>query len=103
MSKCETRCESQDWLIDRARHGTLPSRECRDCESLPFRERAARRSSCAEHATRHNQVANAMEYVLIASLVFGDRADAERAEKYLATTVFNGLVSSWSEVEEVRW
>ncbi|HWT47913.1 MAG TPA: hypothetical protein VN255_04785 [Mycobacterium sp.] len=37
------------------------------------------------------------------SLTFGDRRDAEEAEIRLATTVFDGVVSSWSEVEEVRW
>jgi hypothetical protein len=44
-----------------------------------------------------------MEYILNVSLTFGFRGDAERAEKQLATTVFNGLVGSWSEVEAVRW
>jgi hypothetical protein len=46
---------------------------------------------------------NAMQYVLNVSLTFGYRGDAEQAETQLATTVFNGLVSTWSEVEEVRW
>jgi hypothetical protein len=31
------------------------------------------------------------------------RGDAEQAETQFATTVFNGPVSSWSEVEELRW
>ena len=44
-----------------------------------------------------------MPYVLNVSLTFGHRSDAELAEKDLATTVFSGLVSSWSEVEQVRW
>ena len=44
-----------------------------------------------------------MQYVLNVSLTFGYRGDAEQAEKNLATIVFNGLVSSWSEVEELRW
>ena len=43
-----------------------------------------------------------MEYVLKVSLTFGFRGDAERAEMQLATTFFNGLVGSWSEVEAVR-
>jgi hypothetical protein len=46
---------------------------------------------------------NPTEYVVNVSLTFGDRGDAEQAETQLATTVFNGLVNSWSEVEEVRW
>ena len=46
---------------------------------------------------------NATQYVLNVSLTFGYRGDAEQAETQLATTVFNGLVSSWSEVEKVRW
>jgi hypothetical protein len=44
-----------------------------------------------------------MEYVLNVSLAFGSHGDAEQAETQLATTVFNGLVSSWSKVQEVRW
>ena len=44
-----------------------------------------------------------MQYVLNVSLTFGHRSDAEQAETQLATTVLNGLMSSWSEVEEVRW
>jgi hypothetical protein len=43
------------------------------------------------------------EYVLNVSLTFDYRRDAEQAETHLATTVFNGLVSRWSEVEEVTW
>jgi len=55
-------------------------------------------------SNHHNQIGkNAMQYVLNVSLTFGYRGDAEQAETQLATTVFNGLVSSWSEVEEVRW
>jgi hypothetical protein len=46
---------------------------------------------------------NATQYVLNVSLTFGCRGHAEQAEMQLATTVFNSLVSSWSEVEEVRW
>jgi hypothetical protein len=46
---------------------------------------------------------SATPYVLNVSLTFGCHGDAEQAETQLATTVFNGLVSSWSEVEEVRW
>jgi hypothetical protein len=42
-------------------------------------------------------------YVLNVSLTFDYRRDAEQAETQLATTVFNGLVSSWSEVEQVEW
>jgi hypothetical protein len=55
-------------------------------------------------STHHNQILeeNAMEYVLNVSLTFGFRGDAERAEKQLATTFFDGLVGSWSEVEAVR-
>jgi len=44
-----------------------------------------------------------MPYVLNVSLTFGYHGDAEQAETQLATTVFKGLVSSWSEVEAVRW
>jgi hypothetical protein len=44
-----------------------------------------------------------MQHVLNVSLTFDYRGDAKQAETQLATTVFNGLVSSWSEVEEVRW
>jgi hypothetical protein len=44
-----------------------------------------------------------MQYVLNVSLTFGHHGDAEHAEKDLATTVLNGVVSRWSEVEEVRW
>jgi hypothetical protein len=44
-----------------------------------------------------------MPYVLNVSLTFDCRSDAMQAETQLATTVFNGQVSSWSEVEEVRW
>lgn len=43
------------------------------------------------------------EYVLNVSLTFEYRRDAEQAETHLATTVFNGLVSRWSEVGEVTW
>jgi hypothetical protein len=55
-------------------------------------------------STHHNQILeeNAMDYVLNVSLTFGFRGDAERAEMQLATTFFNGLVTSWSEVEAVR-
>jgi len=41
-------------------------------------------------ATRSDD--DATEYVLIASLVFRDRVNTERAEKDLAASVFNGLV-----------
>jgi hypothetical protein len=44
-----------------------------------------------------------MQYVLNVSMTFGYRSDAEQAERDLATTDFNGIESSWSEVEEVRW
>ena len=44
-----------------------------------------------------------MQYVVNVSLVFDLHGDAEQAEKELATTVFNGLESRWSVVEEVRW
>jgi hypothetical protein len=44
-----------------------------------------------------------MQYVLNVSLMFGYRGDAEQAAMQLATTGFNGVVGSWSEVEEVRW
>jgi hypothetical protein len=44
-----------------------------------------------------------MNYVLNVSLTFGCRGDAEQAETQLATTFFNDLVSSWSEVEEITW
>jgi hypothetical protein len=44
-----------------------------------------------------------MEYVLNVSLTFGYRGDAEQAETQLAATAFNGLVTSWSEVEALRW
>jgi hypothetical protein len=45
----------------------------------------------------------ATPYVLNVSLTFGSRGDAEQAETQLATTGFNGLMNSWSEVEELRW
>jgi len=84
---------------------TFPGRVSRDCESFPLlRGRATRRSSCAEHPPITTKLEdNPTEYVVNVSLTFGDRGDAEQAETQLATTVFNGLVSSWSEVEEVRW
>jgi len=44
-----------------------------------------------------------MQYVVNVSLEFGCRGDAERAETQLATTFFNNLVGSWSEVEEITW
>jgi hypothetical protein len=44
-----------------------------------------------------------MQYVLNVSLTFGYRRDAEQAEKELATTVFNGVVNRWAEVEDVTW
>jgi hypothetical protein len=44
-----------------------------------------------------------MLYVLNVSLTFGSRDGAEQAETKLATTAFNDLVTSWSEVEELRW
>jgi hypothetical protein len=43
-----------------------------------------------------------MQYVLNVSLIFDYHGDAEQAEMHFATTVFNGLVSRWSEVEAVR-
>jgi len=46
---------------------------------------------------------NATQYVLNVSLTFGYRSDAEQAETHLATTDFNGLVSRWSEVQQVTW
>jgi hypothetical protein len=46
---------------------------------------------------------NAAQHVVNVSLIFGNHSDAEQAEMQLAATVFNGLVSSWSEVEEARW
>jgi len=46
---------------------------------------------------------NAMQYALNVSLVFDDHSDAERAEIQLAATVFDGLESIWSAVEEVAW
>lgn len=86
------------------RNGTFPGRACRDCEGFPpFRGRAARGSSCAEHPPITTRLDNAVQYVLNVSLTFGCRGDAEQAETHLATSVFNGLVSRWSEVEEVRW
>ena len=97
-------CESQDWLIDRVRNGTFPGRACRDCQSFPLLSgKAARRSFSAEHPPITTRLDNEMQYVLNVSLTFGYRGDAEQAEKDLATTVFNGLVNSWCEVEEVRW
>jgi hypothetical protein len=45
---------------------------------------------------------NAKQYVVNIALIFGDHDDAEQAEMQLATTVFNGMLGSWSEVEEVR-
>ena len=54
-------------------------------------------------ATITTRLDNAIQYVLNVSLTFDYRSHAEQAETQLATTVFNGLVSSWSEVEEVRW
>jgi hypothetical protein len=81
------------------------TRDVFDCGQLPSRSgRAARRSSCAEHppiTTRLKE--NPTEYVVNVSLTFSCRSDAEQAEMQLATTAFNGLVTNWSEVEEVRW
>ena len=54
-------------------------------------------------ATITTRLDNAIQYVLNVSLTFDYRGHAEQAETQLATTVFNVLVSSWSEVEEVRW
>ena len=88
-----------------ASDGTFPGRVCRDCESFPpLRGTAARRSSCAEHPPITTKLEkNATQYVVNVSLIFGNHSDAEQAEMQLAATVFNGLVSSWSEVEEARW
>ena len=46
---------------------------------------------------------NATQYVLNVSLTFGSRGDAELAETRLNTTVFDGLVTSWSQVEALSW
>jgi len=84
------------------RNGTFPGGRVVIADSFPpFR--GARRSSCAEHPATTKLEKNATQYVVNVSLTFGDRRDAEEAEIRLATTVFDGVVSSWSEVEEVRW
>jgi len=86
------------------RNRTFPGGACRDCESFPpFRGgRLDRVPARNIHPSRPDPT-DAMPYVLNVSLTFGYHGDAEQAETQLATTVFKGLVSSWSEVEAVRW
>jgi hypothetical protein len=84
------------------RNGTFPGRRVVIARaSRPFG--GLRRSSCAEHAPITTRLDQCNQYVLNVSLAFGCHGDAEQAKTQLATTVFNGLVSSWSEVEEVGW
>ena len=95
-------CESQDWLIDCLRNGAFRGRRCRDGESFPPVRGLDGVPARNIHPSPPDST-NAMQYVLNVSLTFGCPGDAEQAATQLATTVFNGLVSSWSEVEEVRW
>ena len=103
--KVNQRLNELHWIPDSvasiaAGDDTLRGRASRDGESRPpFRGRAARRSSCSD---RPKLEKNAKQYVVNIALIFGDHDDAEQAEMQLATTVFNGMLGSWSEVEEVR-
>ncbi|HYB82059.1 MAG TPA: hypothetical protein VED43_10490, partial [Mycobacterium sp.] len=85
------------------RNGTLPGRRVAIATApLPFGGLDEVPARNIHHPSRSDRT-NATEYVVNVSLTFGDRGDAEQAEMQLATTIFNGLVSSWSEVEEVSW